>query len=234
MAHGDEQSSEDVPHDRVDLRPFLAPVHDQGPRGTCLAFAVTAVHELARATPGVHGEDLAEEALYWGCKQIDGNREPGSAFTSSATALDRWGQPVEECWPYEAARNDTSSLYHPPEGALDPALCHRTPLRQIEATIAEIKRWLRHGHAVAIGIWLSRGFFEDTGGRIPEPRPDELIPEGHSVAVVGYQEAPNGIQGVLVIRNSWGETWGDAGYGYLPYSYLDLGSEAWVVDDRET
>lgn len=234
MAHVDKQSIEDVSRDRVDLRPLLVPVHDQGPRGTCLAFAVTAVHELARTPPGARGEDLAEEALYWGAKQIDGDREPGSAFTSSAAALDRWGQPVEERWPYEAARNDASSGYQPPEGALDPALCHRTPLRPIEATIAEIKRWLRGGHAVAIGIWLSRGFFENANGRIPAPPPDALIPEGHAVAVVGYQETSNGTEGVLVIRNSWGETWGDAGYGYLPYSYLDSGAEAWVVDARET
>ena len=58
----------------VDLRALMAPVRDQGQRGTCLAFAVTAAHEVGRSG-GSSPEDLSEEALYWGCKRTDGELE---------------------------------------------------------------------------------------------------------------------------------------------------------------
>jgi GNAT superfamily N-acetyltransferase len=49
---------------------------------------------------------------------------------------------------------------------------------------------------------------------------------GHSVTLVGYDDTKKR----FVFRNSWGTNWGDAGYGYLPYEYLErYQQEAWVL-----
>jgi len=52
---------------------------------------------------------------------------------------------------------------------------------------------------------------------------------GHAIVAVGYDDNmkikntnPGGIEttGALLIRNSWGTGWGNAGYGWIPYDYV--------------
>ncbi len=77
----------------ADFRPQLGPVRDQGPRGTCLSFAVTAAHEHARRRRrGALLDDLGEEILYWLCKQVDGDSVAGTYPGSAAKALTDTGQ----------------------------------------------------------------------------------------------------------------------------------------------
>ena len=51
---------------------------------------------------------------------------------------------------------------------------------------------------------------------------------GHAVLAVGYDHARR----VIIFRNSWGRTWGDRGYGYLPYAFFassDLTWDFWTM-----
>ena len=49
--------------------------------------------------------------------------------------------------------------------------------------------------------------------------------------MVGYQDASDPKQGALLLRNSWGTNWGDGGYGWLSYAFVNhhLVSDVWTI-----
>jgi C1A family cysteine protease len=73
------------------------------------------------------------------------------------------------------------------------------------------------------------------GADIPYPRQGDQVAGGHAVMAVGYDDNHRTAGGEdepsLIIRNSWGTGWGDAGYGYLPYRYVleGLAQDFWAV-----
>jgi len=56
---------------------------------------------------------------------------------------------------------------------------------------------------------------------------------GHAVVAIGYDDGKTigKEKGALRIRNSWGMVWGEAGYGWLPYAYVEngLAMEFWSL-----
>jgi hypothetical protein len=58
---------------------------------------------------------------------------------------------------------------------------------------------------------------------------DEIVLrlDGHALAAVGYDDTHNNGTdiplGALLVRNSWGESWGDKGYAWFPYAYINDG-----------
>jgi C1A family cysteine protease len=214
---------------KIDLRPLFLSVRDQGPRGTCVAFAVTAAHELARWGLVGSFEDLSEEALYWNCKQADSDQQEGTFFTSASDVLKHTGQPHEAKWPYDGFRNEHDGTYVPPHDAVDHQFCFKAKLISIQADVKQIKDCLKNGQAVMLGIPTYASFIIAPQGRVPMPGANESDTGGHAVLVVGYEE--DALQGDwLIFRNSWGDGWGDGGYGYLPYDYIrKYGGETWII-----
>ena len=103
---------------------------------------------------------------------------------------------------------------------------------------------------LAAGVPSVFGFFgfpsfesSDAPGSIPYPCKNEQAEWGHAVVAVGYDDdkvitntrSNEKKKGALMIRNSWGSSWGQDGYGWLPYDYVldGLAEDFWSILSME-
>jgi hypothetical protein len=203
----------------VDLSNSLGWVRDQGIRDTCLACAATTVHEQTLQTQGAHDEGLSEEYLHWSSRTHPPLHGTGRSVAQVSQALDHHGQPTYASWPYDPLCDESSPGYVPPD------LTHHRfwtgELQAISRDIAAVCDCLRDGAAAVLGIALWPQFYVADRGILDVPTAATLLPANHAVVAVGFDDDTQ----TLMIRNSWGNGWGDRGHATLPYA-------AWAVVAR--
>jgi C1A family cysteine protease len=208
----------------IDFRSRMPAVRDQGQRETCLAFAVTSSHELGRSINASVGVYLSEEVLFWGGRQFQKsvlNDAGGISVYAAQQALKKWGQPEQYLWPYDGKRDHSALDYQPPQRAIETDNCYRADLQVISLEVDEIVRHLMQGYAVVLCVQMSKHFFQTSDGWLSVPKKEEVIRATHAVLAVGFQGNTSAAgSGYLVFRNSWGDDWGDGGYGYMPFGYI--------------
>jgi C1A family cysteine protease len=93
--------------------------------------------------------------------------------------------------------------------------------------LSSIRRNLAAGLALMFGftVYSSIPPIGTGSGDIPYPGPEERVLGGHAIVAVGYDDKKQigKEKGALLIRNSWGTEWGELGYGWLPYAYIESG-----------
>jgi hypothetical protein len=196
----------------IDLRDRIGAVRDQGQRPTCLVFAVSAAHEAKRPL----SEYLSVEYLFYG-GALRSHKDPEQGLTRDAVrdALMNDGQPPELVWPY-SLQTPKASGWEPP-ALKEPA--HRATIEYSFRTSAEVRELVKGGTPVLLVVSLSIAMYTPDERAIIRSRTgDTVTTRRHALLAVGTGHAEDGYY--LLVRNSWGSTWGDAGHGWLHEPYL--------------
>ena len=198
----------------VDLRPKFGPARDQGARPTCLAFATSDAHAAARS----NWSQLSCEYLFYCAQKRDG-RSPyvGATLQATLDAIRHDGQPNESGWPYLKCVPTDLGLWKPPS---DVGALYGRNGEPAASGINEIIISLTRRQPVVLLLKLSHSFFAPTPdaivdlqrGETPEPA------QRHAVIAVGHGIARR--QKAVLVRNSWGLAWGDAGHVWLTQRFL--------------
>jgi C1A family cysteine protease len=221
---------------RFNFQPSQTPVKHQHDRPTCVAFAVTALHEYAcdckKAGKAVCDIDLSEEFLFHQCKRLDGlgAKSTGTTVTAAAAALRDLGQPLEPLCPYRTAEASTASLIPSPEAIADARGRTLVGLSEVGVSLTSIENSLRASNPLlAVLDWYSNSYFAPLG-RIGLPGPTDRLLGRHAILIVALDdEVPEG-ECSLGFKNSWGSKWGEDGYGFLSAEYFRLyGRALWTL-----
>ena len=198
----------------VDLRSKFGQARNQGPRPTCLAFAASDTHAGLRAgwVPL-----SCEYAFYHAQRRAGRPASKGALLSSMLDTLRKDGQPKESGWPYLRETPADPASWVPP-GAVG-QLFGRAG-ENANASIEDMIRELNGGRPVIVLLTLSRSFFNPAGQGVIHPAPGETPePERrHAVIAVGHGKVD--AHRAVLVRNSWGERWGDSGYGWLTEAFL--------------
>jgi C1A family cysteine protease len=201
---------------RVDLSAAYPDVYDQGSVGSCTAQALAgAVAYLSARVPDARMETPSRLLLYIQERIREGtsDSDAGAMLGDGVQTLLDTGWAPESLWPYDEA----NVLRMPYDGFTGDA-CAKRRLIDVEALdwLASSVQWeLANGFAVVAGLRVYDGLNHvGADGVIPDPSGPSI--GGHAVAVVGYDRDAARYR----LRNSWGESWGDHGHGWISEAYL--------------
>ena len=202
----------------VDLRGQFTAIKNQGQQGSCTAHAMTAIYEYILKSNKARHADLSEAFLYYNARQRAGaqDEDRGCSYEAALESLVEQGVCEEQFMPY------SPEVYTqiPNAEAYSNALTHRVRKAvNVRRNMDDLRSALEDGYPVAISAALYESFGNGALGVISLPAEDERqrAEHGfHSMVICGYSDENR----LFVVRNSWGEGFGDGGYCYMPYSYI--------------
>lgn len=226
----------------VDLRRQLPPAYDQLATSSCGPTAAAALmcHQFPEHAPG----GFSRLQIYADVRVLedDFSQDGGVETRNLFKVLCKTGAAPETMWPF-----DVSKLFVLPPDSLAP----KQKLLSYSRLVGEgdFLTCLSEGYPFILGFTCFESIDSDELARTGVmPMPDsskEVEIGGHDVLVVGYDLKfkssaafkRSGVDPALVtdrmllIRNSWGTAWADAGHFWMPIAYASnpsIGGDCWT------
>ena len=212
----------------VDLRKDCPPIENQGSLGSCTAQAGVGMMEYYQHRAFGKHLDGSRLFLYKTTRNLLGwTGDDGAYIRTTMKAMALFGICPEEHFPYDIDKyNDepTAFCYTLAQSFQALKYYRLDPIgRGPDKVLYNVKQKLAADLPSMFGFSVYNSMpFEAGVSDIPFPSGSDRLIGGHAVVAIGYDDNRKigKCTGALCIRNSWGENWGDKGYGWLPYDYV--------------
>ena len=223
------------------------PIRFQGACGSCYSFALIACAEISLFRKYQKATDLSEQQIL--CNEAFGNCESGGVCIATANWLVTKSVPLAYEWQTKYRSTGTSSGHE--TASCGPVTSGVSKLRAVSYGVvpveaglqvpwdADLKEAIAEHGAVAAGIWMdslvfASNFLPYSGGVYSDepvtgaPADYKPVRAGHKLVIIGWDDR----LGAWLVRNSWGTSWGEDGYGWIKYGTAEIGRDAvWLEAD---
>lgn len=232
----------------VDLRKNISlGIFDQGRLGSCVGNATSAAVVYQAKNQKKDIKHPSRLAIYYGAREIIGKTayDSGCYIRDAFKVLAKNGSADESLWPYKISNftKKPSDNYF-----ITAEKMQAVRYERVSNKLDQLKASLSEGTPIVFGfsVYESLDTYSASNGVVHMPLLKDRMLGGHAVIAVGYT---NDIKKVhssgsklklskddkshsdwFIVRNSWGESWGDKGFCYFPAAYLtnnNLSDDFW-------
>lgn len=200
--------------------------------GNCTGNAIAAAYEYDLIFQGLPLWRPSRLFIYYNERVIEGTTsvDAGASIKDGLASLNKVGVCTENTWIYD----EDLVTVKPSVMAYDEAATRKIfNYKNIpDGDFYLMKQTLANKKPFVFGFTVYDSFESDEVARtgiMPASYNSGKVIGGHAVMAVGYDDAKEWV----IVRNSWGSGWGDNGYFYMPYSYIqnsNLCSDIWVIN----
>jgi len=196
-----------------DMREDLRPIRNQGSQGTCAAQTSACMKEWQEKHDVAFNEYMSPQFIYNNRANQDSE---GMYSRDVMKILNKIGSVREKDYPYNSFDPISDELR---ELAGKYKIAGYASVNSVEGVK---KALVKNGPC-----YFACPVYNRTQ-RMWKPRQGDKKIGGHAMTIVGYNDVG------LIIRNSWGTSWGDEGYTIFPYEDWGLHWEIWTTIDAES
>lgn len=227
----------------VDLTSICPPVYSQGRIGSCTAQAIGASYQVSLVKQRKRNFMPSRLFLYYNARAMINSTaiDSGAMLRDCIKSIAKQGVCPEPEWTYDDTPanpitgrwpSNAKPARRPSNSSYSSALKRRAvSYARVTPTLDQIKGVLAEGFPIVFGFSVYTSFESGavaSTGVVNMPQPGERLLGGHAVMMVGYNDATKRV----IVRNSWGASWGQKGYFTMPYDYVtnsNLADDFWVV-----
>lgn len=218
---------------KVDLRQFCSPIFDQQKIGSCCAVSLCGALEFLVNKNNQTKHRLSPMFLFYNARKMSDSTDQidGTLTAHANAAVMAFGICDENLWPY----GEDTARAQPAKNAYDAATSFEAVQYARLSSTDEVKATVSGGLPVMFASDIGMGYFDAAArtGRMPAMGTIEGgRPCSHAMLIVGYDEDDK----TWLVRNSWGEQFGEKGYLRIPYDLYNRhvwNDDMWVIGKLE-
>lgn len=203
----------------IDLRKFCPPIYDQGKLSSSTANALAFGYQYVELINNDTNTFMPSRLfIYYNARKNENtvDTDSGASLSDSIKSLKYIGVCSESEWKY-----DISSFNIKPDNEYyNSAKLHQVNIfYAIKQDLQQLKAALIQGFPFVFGFVVYSNFDNikvKSTGLMEMPNKNDIVVGSHAVAAIGFNDKEKH----FIIRNSWGNEWGDDGHFYMPYEFI--------------